>query len=252
MLVSAPAARAHCAQKERHGSGARRQARCQAHGVLSGPAPSSVRSVDWRAPGGAAVRAPPDAAPLVLLPGFGNNSDDYERPFGDSEAAIATALRVSGRCTAARSEQGADGPTRGQPRRAGAGACTWRPSSAATGSTSAARSSRATFGRPAAPATRATGARPRGRAAHAAAPAGHGGAAGRPRQVVPGQGQGGRGRGAARVRRGAGARPPGPLPRCLRLCSGRRGARTPAPGGPGRPLRGRLAGARLPRRPARL
>ena len=44
----------------------------------------------------AEVEAPLGAPPVVILPGFGNNSTDYEAPFGDPESAVATALKVGG------------------------------------------------------------------------------------------------------------------------------------------------------------
>ena len=40
------------------------------------------------------AEAPLGAPPLVILPGFGNCSADYEAPEGDQEASIAGALRV--------------------------------------------------------------------------------------------------------------------------------------------------------------
>ena len=40
------------------------------------------------------VDAPAGAPPIVLLPGFGNNTLDYTAPFGDEEAGIAAALQV--------------------------------------------------------------------------------------------------------------------------------------------------------------
>ncbi|GBF96015.1 hypothetical protein Rsub_08830 [Raphidocelis subcapitata] len=40
--------------------------------------------------------APPNARPIVLLPGFGNCSDDYETPFGCAEEGLATQLRERG------------------------------------------------------------------------------------------------------------------------------------------------------------
>lgn len=42
-----------------------------------------------------AVAAPQGAPPIVLLPGFGNCTEDYTAPFGDEEASIAAALQVS-------------------------------------------------------------------------------------------------------------------------------------------------------------
>lgn len=46
--------------------------------------------------GVARVTAPPDAPPIVILPGFGNDSGDYLTPFGDEDASIAAALRARG------------------------------------------------------------------------------------------------------------------------------------------------------------
>lgn len=34
--------------------------------------------VDWRSNGSVKVAAPPGAPPIVILPGFGNDSGDYE------------------------------------------------------------------------------------------------------------------------------------------------------------------------------
>lgn len=42
------------------------------------------------------VDAPAGAPPIVLLPGFGNNTLDYTAPFGDEEAGIAAALQRRG------------------------------------------------------------------------------------------------------------------------------------------------------------
>lgn len=42
------------------------------------------------------VFAPPCALPIVILPGFGNNSSDYLQPFLDRTVAIATHLRERG------------------------------------------------------------------------------------------------------------------------------------------------------------
>ena len=44
------------------------------------------------------VEAQPGAPPIVILPGFGNCSEDYTAPFGNEEAAVAAALRVSFGC----------------------------------------------------------------------------------------------------------------------------------------------------------
>ncbi|CAG9462973.1 unnamed protein product [Pedinophyceae sp. YPF-701] len=42
------------------------------------------------------VEAPSPGEPIVILPGFGNETGDYEAPFGVVDAAIATALRRRG------------------------------------------------------------------------------------------------------------------------------------------------------------
>jgi hypothetical protein len=47
-----------------------------------------------RAPG--AVRAWPGAGPIVLLPGFGNDTEDYEAPFGQARRGLAPRLRRRG------------------------------------------------------------------------------------------------------------------------------------------------------------
>ncbi|KAK9821764.1 hypothetical protein WJX81_006068 [Elliptochloris bilobata] len=57
-------------------------------------AESKALTIDWRSLG--KVVAPPEAPPVVILPGFGNDTGDYECPFGDKDAAIATALRNRG------------------------------------------------------------------------------------------------------------------------------------------------------------
>lgn len=44
------------------------------------------------------MEAQPGAPPIVILPGFGNCSEDYTAPFGNEEAAVAAALRVSFGC----------------------------------------------------------------------------------------------------------------------------------------------------------
>ena len=41
------------------------------------------------------VEAQPGSPPIVILPGFGNCSEDYTAPFGNEEAAIAAVLKVS-------------------------------------------------------------------------------------------------------------------------------------------------------------
>ena len=42
----------------------------------------------------ARVEAPAGARPIVILPGFGNCSTDYEAPFGVAEGSLANNLRV--------------------------------------------------------------------------------------------------------------------------------------------------------------
>lgn len=42
------------------------------------------------------VQAPPGCPPVVVLPGFGNSSEDYTSPFGCTDAAIATQLSERG------------------------------------------------------------------------------------------------------------------------------------------------------------
>ena len=44
----------------------------------------------------AQVTAGPDALPVVILPGFGNCTDDYTRPFGDLESSLASVLQRRG------------------------------------------------------------------------------------------------------------------------------------------------------------
>uniref|UniRef100_A0A7S0RWZ9 Uncharacterized protein n=1 Tax=Chlamydomonas leiostraca TaxID=1034604 RepID=A0A7S0RWZ9_9CHLO len=44
----------------------------------------------------AAVQAPAGARPVVILPGFGNNTQDYEAPFGQAEGSLANNLRERG------------------------------------------------------------------------------------------------------------------------------------------------------------
>ena len=42
------------------------------------------------------VRAGPRTPPIVILPGFGNRTEDYTCPFGDKDAALTTALERRG------------------------------------------------------------------------------------------------------------------------------------------------------------
>lgn len=41
------------------------------------------------------VEAPHDAPPVIILPGFGNNSTDYLAPFGEEELGLKAVLEVS-------------------------------------------------------------------------------------------------------------------------------------------------------------
>eukprot|EP00955_Chlamydomonas_euryale_P030961 325803-Chlamydomonas_euryale.AAC.1 len=42
------------------------------------------------------VLAPDGSPPIVVCPGFGNNTEDYTAPFGAADAAFVTALRARG------------------------------------------------------------------------------------------------------------------------------------------------------------
>ena len=51
----------------------------------------------WTPPAGQIRHQAPHAAPpIVILPGFGNNSNDYIAPFGNSQEGIVQALQVHG------------------------------------------------------------------------------------------------------------------------------------------------------------
>jgi hypothetical protein len=66
--------------------------------LCSATEPSLLQStiVPWRCHHGLSrVDATIDSLPLVVLPGFGNCTRDYECPFGDADDSIAAALRVS-------------------------------------------------------------------------------------------------------------------------------------------------------------
>ena len=53
-------------------------------------------AIPWRPdPSVRRVNAPSDCPPIVILPGFGNCSRDYEEPFAPAEDSIAVALRVT-------------------------------------------------------------------------------------------------------------------------------------------------------------
>ena len=74
--------------------------------------------------------APPGAPPIVILPGFGNNTKDYVNPFGDPDVSLVASLRARG------------------------WACTWWTSSARTGPRSSARCSASASGAATAPPSR--------------------------------------------------------------------------------------------------
>ena len=44
------------------------------------------------------VKAGSGARPIVILPGFGNNSADYTEPFGDKASSLSQHLEVSAVC----------------------------------------------------------------------------------------------------------------------------------------------------------
>lgn len=53
--------------------------------------------VVWQRPSSSRrVTAPPGFGPILILPGFGNDTSDYEAPFGVAEASLTTALRSRG------------------------------------------------------------------------------------------------------------------------------------------------------------
>jgi len=57
------------------------------------------RQPDAAAPAASArVRAWPGAGPIVILPGFGNDTQDYEAPFGQPRRGLAARLRRRGFC----------------------------------------------------------------------------------------------------------------------------------------------------------
>lgn len=64
-------------------------------GILGGSSLVSGNIVPW-APTSRVypVDAPVDTPPIVLLPGFGNCSADYENPYGSPNESMAAVLRV--------------------------------------------------------------------------------------------------------------------------------------------------------------
>lgn len=92
-----------------------------------------ISEVDWRAKRASSVQAPPSAPPLIILPGFGNDTGDYECPFGDKASAIATALRVSACLKSKRYFLQHAISEYTLWRRTGAGTCLWFRSSVVTG-----------------------------------------------------------------------------------------------------------------------
>ncbi len=66
-------------------------------GALDEPALVLGNVVPWRpTPKLSRVDAPVDTPPLVVLPGFGNCSKDYECPNGNPDESMVAVLRVSG------------------------------------------------------------------------------------------------------------------------------------------------------------
>lgn len=93
------------------------------------------------------VEAQPGQPPIVILPGFGNNTQDYVAPFGDQTSSVVTALQVpltTVQCSC--SHQPTPRPVAFQ--------CFCRSSSAPTGSTSPAACSQPASGPRPAPQTR--------------------------------------------------------------------------------------------------
>lgn len=58
--------------------------------------PAGDRLAFSRPPGVNRQLAPPGACPVVVCPGFGNNSTDYLAPFGDPSSSLAASLRARG------------------------------------------------------------------------------------------------------------------------------------------------------------
>ena len=58
--------------------------------------PAGDRLSFTRPPGVNRQLAPPGACPVVVCPGFGNNSTDYLAPFGDPNSSLAASLRARG------------------------------------------------------------------------------------------------------------------------------------------------------------
>jgi hypothetical protein len=56
------------------------------------------------------VKAPADARPLVVLPGFGNNTTDYTAPFGDTSLALTTHLEARHRTSSSGSALSVSSP----------------------------------------------------------------------------------------------------------------------------------------------
>ena len=69
---------------------------CRARRItcVAAPPQSDVRV--WRRPNTPRVLAPTGYGTLLILPGFGNASEDYTSPFGQEEASLASALRRRG------------------------------------------------------------------------------------------------------------------------------------------------------------
>lgn len=96
------------------------------------------------------IEAQPGQPPIIILPGFGNCSEDYTAPFGDAPSSVVTALQVS--LTKERHEAPATTPPHTHSYAAFQSLCP--RSSAPTGSTSHAACSRPAFGQHPVPPTR--------------------------------------------------------------------------------------------------
>ena len=102
-MLSLPASCRCAPRRVASGSLSRRHALAGLSSLLVAPRCTAAETlaepdlVVWqRPPSARRVTAPPGFGPLLILPGFGNDSGDYEAPFGNSEASLASALRSRG------------------------------------------------------------------------------------------------------------------------------------------------------------
>lgn len=93
------------------------------------------------------IEAQPNQPPIIILPGFGNCTEDYEAPFGNQASSVVSALEV----TSLTSYYSTESTTRSS---LAALTCSYRSSSAPTGSTWRAASSPPDSGPRPAPPTR--------------------------------------------------------------------------------------------------